>query len=425
MEMEGKEGKLPVITVEDVGKIYRLGRIGGTTLQAQLQSWWALKRGKSDPNLRIGQEELKEKEFCALQHINFCIYEGERVGIIGRNGAGKSTLLKLISRITAPAEGRICIRGRISSMLEVGTGFHGELTGRENVYLNGAILGMKEREVDSKIEEIIEFSECEQFIDTPVKRYSSGMYVKLAFAVAAFLNADIFLMDEVLAVGDMMFQKKCLRKMREISEDEAKTILYVSHNMQTIRELCDRCIVLEAGRVIHDGSVDEGIRLYMKDVLEVKTLYEFPGQRTHKYDTGIVKVLKIEVENPVLGNEERFLNMKIYFRAQREIRGLHIRFTVHNSEDVVTGTGISRAFRAESGVEQCISLIFDTESLVGGEYSADMVFVEPYGSGQTRHALLQRALAFRIEKRDRLYHVDWSGKYWGDVRFPDLQVMEY
>ena len=256
-----------VIRMEGVGKTYHLGKIGGNTLQSQLQSWWALKRGKEDPNRKIWQKAAETGKFEALKDICCEIRQGERVGIIGRNGAGKSTTLKLLSRVTAPTEGKICIKGKVSSMLEVGTGFHGELTGRENIYLNGAILGMQQREVAEKIEDIIAFSECGQFIDTPVKRYSSGMYVKLAFAVAAYLEADIFLMDEVLAVGDMMFQKKCLRKMREISEDGQKTILYVSHNMQTIRELCGRSIVLAEGRIIHDGDVNEGIRLYMHCLL--------------------------------------------------------------------------------------------------------------------------------------------------------------
>ena len=256
--------KRTVISIENIGKTYELGKIGGTTVQRSFQSWWAKKQGREDPNRRIGQGIQESGTFEALKSICCEIYEGERVAIIGRNGAGKSTLLKLISRVTTPTKGRIRIRGKVSSMLEVGTGFHGELSGRENIYLNGAILGMSQQEVDEKLEEIIQFSECEQFIDTPVKRYSSGMYVKLAFAVAAYLNADIFLMDEVLAVGDMQFQKKCLKKMREISEDENKTILYVSHNMQTIRELCNRCIVLQDGEIIHDGDVEEGIRLYKR-----------------------------------------------------------------------------------------------------------------------------------------------------------------
>lgn len=423
-ECEAENKMTPVIQIRGVGKIYRLGKIGGTTLQAELQSWWETKRGRSDPNLKIGQRPAEKKEFQALQDVTCTISEGERVGLIGRNGAGKSTLLKLLSRVTAPSEGEIRIRGRISSMLEVGTGFHGELTGRENIYLNGAILGMKQREVDSRIGEIIAFSECEDFIDTPVKRYSSGMYVKLAFAVAAYLNADIFLMDEVLAVGDMMFQKKCLAKMKEISEDGNKTILYVSHNMQTIRELCSRCVVLDKGRVIHDGGVEEGIRLYMQDILEVKNIYEFPEDEVRRNVTGNIRILRIKAENPVLGQGENELHIRLFYTAQQEMPGLHLRFTVHNSEDAVTGTGISEVFSAGSGGIHSIGFAFDTEMLVEGEYSADLAVVEPRGGVQIRHEYIQRAMAFRIEKRERLYHLNWVERQWGDVRFPDLQVTE-
>lgn len=298
-------------------------------------------------------------------------------------------------------------------MLEVGTGFHGELTGRENIYLNGAILGMQQKEVAEKIEDIIAFSECEQFIDTPVKRYSSGMYVKLAFAVAAYLDADIFLMDEVLAVGDMMFQKKCLRKMKEISEDGQKTILYVSHNMQTIRELCDRSIVLADGKIIHDGDVNEGIRLYMQEILEVKNVYEFQERKNRRFFTGVVSIRRIEIDHPVLAGKERLLTMRIFLTAEQSISGLHIRFTVHDAEDMVTGTGISERFSSEAGEEKVLEAAFDTESLVEGEYSADLVVVEPHGERQTRHAWLERAVAFRIEKRERLYHVGWIGKKLG------------
>ena len=233
-----------MIKIDNVSKQYRLGDIGGRTLQGDFESWWAKKRGKDDPNLKIGSKVYEKNEtFLALDGVSFGVKKGERVGIIGHNGAGKSTLLKLLCRVTAPSKGEIGLNGRITSMLEVGTGFNGELTGRENIYMNGAILGMTKKEIDSKIEDIIEFSECRQFIDTPVKRYSSGMYVKLAFAVAAHLDSEIMIMDEVLAVGDMAFQKKCLEKMSDVSKSDGRTILYVSHNMNTIRQLCDRCIV--------------------------------------------------------------------------------------------------------------------------------------------------------------------------------------
>ena len=253
-----------VIKAENLKKQYKLGVIGSGTLRRDLQSWYARKRGKDDPNRRIGVKEYtKGDNFLALDGINLEIFRGERVGIIGANGAGKSTFLKILSRVTSPSEGRVRFRGRIASMLEVGTGFHGELTGRENIYLNGAILGMSKNEITEKLDRIIEFSECEKFIDTPVKRYSSGMFVKLAFAVAAHLDAEILIMDEVLAVGDMQFQKKCLKKMRELATNENRTILYVSHNMDTIRELCNRCIVLNQGKIIYDGDVDEAIKMYL------------------------------------------------------------------------------------------------------------------------------------------------------------------
>ncbi len=253
-----------VIKIDGLTKRYRLGVIGSGTLYHDLQSLWARIRKKEDPNSKIGNGKAtnKNKIFTALKKVDLTVYKGERVGIIGHNGAGKTTLLKLLTRITSPTEGEICIKGKISSMLEVGMGFSAELTGRENIYLNGAILGMTKAEVKSKIEKIIDFSECREFIDTPVKRYSTGMYVKLAFAVAAHLDSDITVMDEVLAVGDIAFQKKCITKMREISADEERTVLYVSHNMDTIRELCTRCIVLNSGEKVFDGDVESAIKIY-------------------------------------------------------------------------------------------------------------------------------------------------------------------
>ena len=252
------------IRLQGVKKQYRLGAISGNTLQEELESWWAKKRGREDPNQRIGaNQRIVGKTFWALNGIDLEIHRGERVGIIGANGAGKSTLLKLLSRVTAPTEGEIDIWGRVSSMLEVGTGFHREMTGRENIYMNGAILGMTRGEINERMEQIIEFSEIQDFIDTPVKRYSSGMFVKLAFSVAAHLNSEIMIMDEVLAVGDMAYQKKCLTKMREAADKEGRTVLYVSHNMNTIRELCDRVVVLDQGRIIYDGGVEQGIGVYM------------------------------------------------------------------------------------------------------------------------------------------------------------------
>ena len=253
-----------MLKIDNIKKEYRLGQIGGTTLRDELQRLHAKIRNAEDPTKKIGAASYNYGEkFLALDGITFDVKKGERVGIIGHNGAGKSTLLKLISRITAPTGGSISLNGRVASMLEVGTGFHPELTGRENIYMNGAILGMTKKEIDAKIESIIDFSEVRQFIDTPVKRYSSGMYVKLAFSVAAHLDSEILIMDEVLAVGDMAFQQKCLNKMRDVSNEDGRTILYVSHNMNTIKQLCDRVIVLDHGKVVFDGGVDEGISNYL------------------------------------------------------------------------------------------------------------------------------------------------------------------
>jgi lipopolysaccharide transport system ATP-binding protein len=260
---------MTVIRVESLSKQYRLGMIGGATLREDLSRWWALKRGKDDPLAKVGGGAKRPAQigerFWALKDVSFEVKQGEILGIIGRNGAGKSTLLKILSRITAPTEGVVKVKGRIGSLLEVGTGFHPELTGRENIYLNGAILGMNRREVDRKLDEIIAFSEVEQFIDTPVKRYSSGMYVRLAFAVAAHLDPEILIVDEVLAVGDAAFQKKCLGKMGEVA-GEGRTVLFVSHNMASVRDLCTRCALLVQARLELDSSAEAAISRHIGDI---------------------------------------------------------------------------------------------------------------------------------------------------------------
>lgn len=246
-----------MIKAENVSKQYRLGTIGYGTLREDLRAWWARLRGKEDPNAKIGEKSRigQHGEFWALRDINFEIKEGDRVGIIGRNGAGKSTLLKIISRITAPTTGRIGIKGRVASLLEVGTGFHPELTGRENIFMNGAILGMKRREIQKKFDEIVDFAGVKDFIDTPVKRYSSGMYVRLGFAVAAHLESEILIVDEVLAVGDAEFQKKAIGRMEALSTGEGRTVLFVSHNMPTINRLCHSGILLQNGMCLETGPI--------------------------------------------------------------------------------------------------------------------------------------------------------------------------
>jgi lipopolysaccharide transport system ATP-binding protein len=256
------------IKVENLSKIYRIGEIGTGTISRDMERWFKTKvLKKDDPFGKIGERNNRSTKgssdyVYSLQEINFQIQCGDAVGIIGRNGAGKSTLLKILSRVTSPTTGKINIQGRVASLLEVGTGFHPELTGRENIYLNGAILGMRKREIDSKLDEIIDFSGVERYIDTPVKRYSSGMYVRLAFAVAAHLESEILIVDEVLAVGDADFQKKCLGKMGEVSKAYGRTVLFVSHNMSSINSLCPTSILLKSGRLLEHGRTNDVIHEY-------------------------------------------------------------------------------------------------------------------------------------------------------------------
>ena len=255
------------IKVENLSKAYQLGQIGTGTISRDLERWFARIRGKEDPFLKIGETNDRTSKdtsgvVWSLKDLNFNINQGDAIGIIGRNGAGKSTLLKLLSRVTAPTTGNIKVKGRIASLLEVGTGFHPELSGRENIYLNGAILGMRKREIASKFDEIVDFAGVERYVDTPVKRYSSGMYVRLAFAVAAHLESEILIVDEVLAVGDAEFQKKCLGKMGEVSQGEGRTVLFVSHNMASVKQLCKRGIVLDKGSIGYNGLVEGAITFY-------------------------------------------------------------------------------------------------------------------------------------------------------------------
>jgi lipopolysaccharide transport system ATP-binding protein len=259
----------PIIKVENLSKAYQIGQIGSRTLSKDVERFWQTKiLGKEDPFLKIGETNNRSIKgtsniVWSLKDINFEINQGDAVGIIGKNGAGKSTLLKLLSRVTSPTTGQIKVKGRIASLLEVGTGFHPELSGRENIYLNGAILGMRKKEITRKLDEIIDFSGVERYIDTPVKRYSSGMYVRLAFAVAAHLESEILIVDEVLAVGDAEFQKKCLGKMGDISKSEGRTVLFVSHNMAAVQNLCNKGIVLVDGSTGFKGEVHESVNFYL------------------------------------------------------------------------------------------------------------------------------------------------------------------
>lgn len=265
-----------VIRAENIGKLYKLGEIGTGTISHDLNRWWAKVRGKEDPFAKIGEINDRTSKgennwVWALRDINFEVRQGEVLGIIGRNGAGKSTLLKILSKVTTPTTGKIKVKGRIASLLEVGTGFHQELTGRENIFLNGAILGMSKSEVKSKFDEIVDFAGVERYIDTPVKRYSSGMFVRLAFAVAAFLEPEIMIVDEVLAVGDAEFQKKCLGRMKDVSNKDGRTVLFVSHNMAAVESLCNRGIVLDHGYLARNSTVSEVINYYHEKNFQIVT----------------------------------------------------------------------------------------------------------------------------------------------------------
>ena len=257
------------IEFNNISKLYRLGMVSTGTLAHDLKRWWTINvRGKEDPYLKIGETNDRstkgESDYVwALKDIDFKVEQGDVVGIIGKNGAGKSTLLKLLSKVTAPTTGTINARGRIGSLLEVGTGFHPEMTGRENIYMNGAILGMTKQEITAKLDEIVDFSGCERYIDTPVKRYSSGMMVRLGFAVAAHLDPEILVVDEVLAVGDAEFQKKAIGKMQDVSQGEGRTVLFVSHNMGSVQQLCNRGVLMDMGRIVKLGKVDEVINSYL------------------------------------------------------------------------------------------------------------------------------------------------------------------
>ena len=411
-----------VIKIENVKKEYRLGVIGGGTLQGDLQSWWARIRKKEDPNLPIGSKAYaKNEKFLALDGINLEVKRGDTLGLIGGNGAGKSTTLKLLSRVTAPSEGKIYINGKISSMLEVGTGFHGELTGRENIYMNGAILGMKRKEVAEKIDEIIEFSECEQFIDTPVKRYSSGMFVKLAFAVAAHLNSDILLMDEVLAVGDMKFQKKCIDKMISIAKS-GRTIIYVSHNMSTIRQLCNRCAVMQKGKVIYDGNVEEAIDIYLSSSkMEQKTHMDFSNAPRLNFLTDKIRFQSLEVigkDNCCYRNNED-INLKIKFRALKNIDNLSLRMMIHNEDQTPIATTVCTNFmNCIEGQEYEKDFSFDVSPLTSGVYKILMVAFETDEIGSTIDAdAVWPAFVF---EREKISSVNWRSRLLGDIQLSDM-----
>ncbi len=368
-----------IIKIDNVTKEYRLGAIGGGTLKGDLQSWVARKKGKEDPNSKIGSKHYDGNvRFKALDGISFEVKKGEALGIIGHNGAGKSTLLKLLSRVTAPSSGTISYNGRIASMLEVGTGFHPELTGRENVYMNGAILGMTKAEISKKFDDIVKFAEMEKFIDTPVKRYSSGMYVKLAFSVAAHLDSEIMIMDEVLAVGDMAFQKKCLDKMRDAAHLQGRTVLYVSHNMNTIRALCSRCIVLSQGKVVFDGDVEKAIEVYMDKYISLSSKNDVSALPRELPGDGTIRINQIEMLDasypiaPDSGN----LNVNFTIDSKRDCKNLMFKSIIVSSQSVRVGTASTSSYFSIKKGRNTVNFDLDVSALSPNDYFAIIIMYE-------------------------------------------------
>lgn len=396
-----------ILRVEHVGKDYMLGAVTGETLRDALKA-------------RLGRGgNARNKPFTALDDVSFSVKPGETVGLIGSNGAGKSTLLKLISRITSPTRGRILINGRVASMLEVGTGFHQELTGRENIYLNGSILGMSKAEIDEKIDSIIAFSECESFIDTPVKRYSSGMYVKLAFAVASHLESEIMIMDEVLAVGDVKFQQKCLNKMKEVAETEGRTILYVSHNMDTIHKLCKRCIMLEHGKIVFDGDVQQATSLYLGDHLRKGTVMDFSKyMRPGWLGPDDVRLTWGEYpgrENNIIAQDH--MDLLLRWKVNKPVENMCLRVELMDEAERPFATKVFyNVFSGNPG--NCGEGLFSVplDNVMNGNYQTyyTVFVVDSYNEGVDLDCV--RGLNFTVRDPKKDLPMRWRNQSWGNVR---------
>lgn len=364
------------LKAENISKQYRLGQVGTGTLSHDLNRFWHQIRGKEDPYLKIGEANDRatkgESEYVwSLRDINFDIEQGDAVGIIGRNGAGKSTLLKLLSKVTKPTTGKIYTNGRIASLLEVGTGFHPEMTGRENVYLNGAILGMTRKEITRKFDEIVDFSGVERYIDTPVKRYSSGMYVRLAFAVAAHLESEILIVDEVLAVGDAEFQKKCLGKMGDVSKGEGRTVLFVSHDLNAVSQICDTGILLSKGMVEYKGAIRETVSTYLNSNNDSVIYLNQKDNSAKPMFIQEIQVLKTngEVSKEYLYNEP--INFKFTLGINEKIKDTSFFVTILDSRK-------RRVFSCEREfVDETMTLSIEPNTLVRGNYSIHAFINQP------------------------------------------------
>jgi len=372
-----------IIKVENLSKIYRLGEIGTGTLSHDLNRWWANLRGKEDPFTKVGHinnhstKGEKGEMVWALKDINFEVKQGEVVGIIGRNGAGKSTLLKILSQVTTPTTGHIKIKGRIASLLEVGTGFHPELTGRENIFLNGAILGMTKTEIRNKFDEIVDFAGVAKYIDTPVKRYSSGMYVRLAFGVAAHLEPEILIVDEVLAVGDAEFQKKALGKMQDVSTKDGRTVLFVSHNMAAVKKLCSKGIVLEHGKAIFDGKTNEAIDFYINKGLRNSTQIVWDKDEPCN-EIITLKNISLTTENDESITIDSGFCITVTFLNQKQNTNLDFTLYLVTIEDLIifeSGVILTKNNNSENGI-YTVSVNIPSHLLNAGTYKLNLLWGE-------------------------------------------------
>ncbi|MCT6870173.1 MAG: polysaccharide ABC transporter ATP-binding protein [Apibacter sp.] len=372
------------IKIENISKLYRLGQVGTGTLQQDIKRWWWKTMGKGDPFTKIGETNDRTTKgssdyVWALKDINFEVKQGEVLGIIGRNGAGKSTLLKILSKTTSPTSGCIKINGRIASLLEVGTGFHPELTGRENIFLNGAILGMTKKEIRSKFDEIVNFSGVERYIDTPVKRYSSGMYVRLAFAVAAHLEPDILIVDEVLAVGDAEFQKKCLGKMKDVSVNDGRTVLFVSHNMAAIKTLCNEGVVMQHGGISYIGRALDSVEYYQK-LSNISSYLIHEGDIETAPGNGNIRIIKF-LTKPIKGNYLTIssgVEFELIFYNNKIGINLDVTFELRNSDEITifhTGELITVNKDSKRGIYKVTGQI-EPNLLNAGIYKFNLIFGE-------------------------------------------------
>lgn len=404
-----------ILKAENISKQYRLGLIGTGTLSHDLNRFWYRVRGKDDPYLTVGavnnrSAKATEEYVWALKDINFEVKRGEVLGIIGKNGAGKSTLLKILSRVTSPTTGEIKTKGRIASLLEVGTGFHPEMTGRENIYLNGAILGMTKKEIHSKEDEIINFSGCQRYIDTPVKRYSSGMRVRLAFAVAAHLEPDILVIDEVLAVGDAEFQKKAIGKMQDISKTDGRTVLFVSHNMAAVRSLCTRAIVLENGKTVFEGEVHECVSSYLE--LSKTKMKKKIDDRIDRIGNGEARLINVEILNKGVLTGEPF-EIEISYKNLSSFKITEFGFSIWKNDETKI-ISISSTFKNDIIIDEKRGKVrceIMSLPLVKGNYILNAFVSTENGLAD----YIERILCFTVEEYDYFKTGKIVNPEWGTI----------